>query len=245
MLENGTLEAAQLLPRLDTSVLDEPVPSLLVRLEGVGLPAGLVQRGHQLPPEALAGRVRPHEALQLTDEGCAVTERQPSVHASLDGGQTQLGEAHRLGGGDGKALELGQRLAAPPRQRVIERGARLPCVAGGERRTPSCDEDLEATSVKCVGLDLEPVPSADGPDRPARQGATKVRDVGLERLGRRAGWHVAPQVSDELACRDRLSGSQGQRREYRPLLGTADLDARAVHGHLERPEHPHLHAAEG
>ncbi len=66
--EDLRLESLELGTGLDPELVDEASASILVHLEGLGLPARAIQREHQLPPEGLPQRMVAHERLELTDD---------------------------------------------------------------------------------------------------------------------------------------------------------------------------------
>ena len=61
------LEALQLRAGLDAELLDEARAGVLVDVERFRLPAGAVQREHELAAERLTERVRSHQGLELSD----------------------------------------------------------------------------------------------------------------------------------------------------------------------------------
>ena len=66
--EDRALQLLQLRPGLEAEVAVEQLPALLVRLEGLCLAAGAVQRKHQKPTQPLAMRVLSDQRFQLGDE---------------------------------------------------------------------------------------------------------------------------------------------------------------------------------
>ena len=68
MLEDRALELLQLVSRLDPQPVDECAARVLVGVEGFGLPAGAIERGHQVPAQTLAQRVLGNELLELPDQ---------------------------------------------------------------------------------------------------------------------------------------------------------------------------------
>ena len=65
LAEDRRVHAAQQRARLEAELLDEQLPSLAVDLERLRLPAGAVEREHELRAQPLAQRVRADEALEL------------------------------------------------------------------------------------------------------------------------------------------------------------------------------------
>ena len=68
LAQDRRVHAAQERARLEAELLDEQLPSLAVDLERLRLPAGAVEREHQLRPQPLAQRMRADERLELGDE---------------------------------------------------------------------------------------------------------------------------------------------------------------------------------
>jgi hypothetical protein len=54
--------------RLDSELFDERAPSILVGLESLCLPAGAVEREHELSTWCLPERMLAHDRLELTHE---------------------------------------------------------------------------------------------------------------------------------------------------------------------------------
>src|SRR5262249_10965074 len=91
-----------------------------VRLERLGLPAGAVERQHQLAAQPLAQRAVPNEGLELADELGAGPPLEVGVDPLLESVESQLVQppdlalGERLGGG------VGERRAAPERERLAQ-----------------------------------------------------------------------------------------------------------------------------
>ena len=62
------LEPPQLGTRLDPELIDDQLAPGAHRLERLGLPAGPVQRDHQLAAQLLPQRVLSHQATQIADQ---------------------------------------------------------------------------------------------------------------------------------------------------------------------------------
>src|SRR3954469_18510982 len=104
MIEDGCLELAQLRPWLDPELLDQPLPSLAVRSQRVGLASGAVERNHPQLPQVLAQRVLAAERLQLADHLAVPAFGEVDLDPSFDGDQGELLES-----GAGALGELGER----------------------------------------------------------------------------------------------------------------------------------------
>ena len=80
LVQDRLLELLELTARLEAELVPEHVASLAVGLERIGLPAGSVQRQHQLCMNALPQRVDGHERLQLGHElGVPAAARSASI----------------------------------------------------------------------------------------------------------------------------------------------------------------------
>ena len=123
---------------------------LAVRLERLGLAPAAVERDHQLPPGALAGRLRGHRA---RSSGTSSSWRPWASRASASS-STAPGAALEpapLARGVMVVRELGQRRAAHERERLGERRLGGGRVAGRELRPPGRDQRLEAVRVDAPG----------------------------------------------------------------------------------------------
>ena len=127
LVEHLPFECLQLGAGLDPEALDERLAGGAVRGERVGLPPRPVEREHLLRAEALAVRVLHHERVQLVDQVGVASERQIRVDPILERSQALLLELGPGGGAERRSVELGQRRAAPERERLVQ------CVGGSSR----------------------------------------------------------------------------------------------------------------
>ena len=178
------------------------------------------------------------ERLQLGHELGVPAEGEVGLAAQLERVQPELLEAPRLGLGEGLGDHVGQRRAAPERQRLAQepRGGRRRGVLGlGHER-------LEAAQVEVVAAEPEDVARLLRLDRVRRrERLAQLRDVVLQRVrrvGRRCG---APQLVDQAVDRDDLVGARDQEREERPLPRSADADRTAPVDDLQGSEDAELH----
>ena len=88
--EDLLLELAQRRRRVDTELLDQHRTVLLVPAERIGLPAGPVERGHQLRRNALAKRVLSGDRLEVRDDLARPAARELGFEQQLLGHQPQL-----------------------------------------------------------------------------------------------------------------------------------------------------------
>ena len=174
--EDGALERPQALAWLDPQLLDEPGPGVLIRLKGVGLPVRAVEGEHQLGSQALAVRVLLDQALELTHQLRVAAERQLRLDQQLEARDPQVLEARDLRLRERLVGEVGQRRAAPQRERLLERrdGALRPLV----RELPAglAEQSLEPVGVHVVRLDAQLVAVPVRDDRPVRAGTRGARE---------------------------------------------------------------------
>ena len=111
--ENFGLEALELGAGLDPELVDEAGASVLVHLEGLGLPASAIEREHQLPPERLAQRVLAGERLQLADDIAVTAEVQVSLDPLPVRDQAKFLEPADLGLREIVECKLRERRPAP------------------------------------------------------------------------------------------------------------------------------------
>ena len=124
--EDRPLQPLQGETGLEAELLVEQPACVAVGLERRRLAAGAVQGEHQLSPQALAERLRGDDRLQLGDELAVAAEREVGVDPVLERGEPQLREAGGLGRRERLLRELGERRAAPERERLAECRPRRP-----------------------------------------------------------------------------------------------------------------------
>ena len=130
--EDRLLQLLQPPGRLDPELLDVDAPRVAVGRERFRLPAGAIERQHQLSAQPLAERMLGGEPFELGRELTVPAERELRLDALLDGFEPQLLEPGALGGGEGLVRELGERRVRA-RARA-PRGAWPPLRRGRRRR---------------------------------------------------------------------------------------------------------------
>jgi hypothetical protein len=217
LTEDLQLELLERRPRVDAELLDERAASAPEDLEGIGLPATAVEREHQLAPQTLAKHVLCDQRLELRHQLVMAAERQLGVDAILDRREPQLLEPSDLALRECLALEVGQRLAPPERQRVAQARrplARIVALAGPR------DQRLEPGEVDLVRRRLQQITGRARPDPLGADQLAKARDMPVQRGLRRSRRLLSPQCLDQLGAAHDLLATQEQHREQRPLLGT-------------------------
>ena len=211
----------ELAARLRPELVDEGPPSLHVRLERVRLPTGAVERDDQLAPKALAVRVPGDELLELGHQRCVPADREIGLDPLLERGVPELLEVRR-GVAGGLAGEVGERRAAPERQRLGE-------ALGRNRRLGTVrvvDESHEAVEVELAVVDTQQVPRRSR-DEPLAELLPQAAEVVLKRRkrGRRRG--VAPDALDEPVDGDNAVRVEQEQRQHRPPPRAAESAGRA------------------
>ena len=84
LTEDRPFELLQRWAGLDAELLDEHLSAVPVCLQRLGLPAGSIEREHQLAAQALAQRVLEEQSLQLAHEVEVPTESEIGVDPALE-----------------------------------------------------------------------------------------------------------------------------------------------------------------
>src|SRR3954449_3020400 len=99
--------------------------------------------------------MRRRRRLELRDELVGRTAREVRVDARLEGREPEILQPRDLQLGEALVRELGERCAAPERERLAKRSRD----AGRRRAARRRDEALEALQVELVRGDLDRVPT--------------------------------------------------------------------------------------
>jgi hypothetical protein len=118
--EYGVLQSRQRVAWLEAELLGQTLARPLVDVKRVGSPAASVQRAHQLVGQPLARRRGDHEDLELGHDLCMPTELKVGLDAPLEREPAKLVETADLGLREILERDIGQRRAAPQRQRGRE-----------------------------------------------------------------------------------------------------------------------------
>ena len=183
------------------------------------------------------------ERLQLADERAVPAEREIGVDPVLERGEPELLEPVRLRPRERLVREVGERRAAPERERLAAaaptRSRRLrPRAAAGPRRTAGRTgrrRTARARSAACSRAGA--TPAARASRAPARlERLAQMRDVPLDDVGGRVGRRPAPELVDQAVERHHLVRVQQEQREDCPLLRSPERQGRPVRGDLERAQ---------
>src|SRR5205085_7206732 len=118
--EDRALEILELGTRLDPELLDEQPAAGAVGGERLGLPAGAVERDHELPAELLAQRLLLDERLELGDEPLVPAELELGLDPRLEGAEPELGQPPSRRPRERLAAELRDARPPPERERLGE-----------------------------------------------------------------------------------------------------------------------------
>ncbi len=140
-----------------------------------------------------------------------------------------------------RLLELGERVAAPERERLAEAPRRQVGVARRMRRLSLTPQLLEPDEIDARGVDLDGVAGRACLEDAVGQHLSQLRDVDLHHLLCGVGDGLAPEVVDEAVGSDGPVGVEQQPREQSPLLAARDRDGRRPIAHLEGPQELELH----
>ena len=151
-----------------------------------------------------------------------------ALEPSFHGGQAQLLEPRDLALGEVLEREVGERRAAPERQRLLVAVLR--------------EQLAEAVQVELVRRDAQHVAGRPRLEPAGAEQPPQPRHVAVQR-GHRAGRRrLAPQRVDEPVLGDDLVRAQQQVAEQRALAAALDRERTAVLHHLQRAQDPKLDA---
>ena len=232
LAEDRGVHSAQERARLEPELLDEELAAFAVDLERLRLPARAVEGEHQLRPQPLAQRIGADEPLELGDEVGVLPDRQLRLGALLEEGEAELVEPRDLLLRERLVAEVGQRLAPPQGERLVEE--RRP--AHGLARPRLVDEAPHAGQVELLGPEPNDVARRARLDRIRAERLPQLRDEVLERRHRGRRRLTGPERFDEPVDRDDPPGLEQQQRQERPLLRAAERDRLAAIASLQRTE---------
>jgi hypothetical protein len=224
--------------------VQERLPRALVGLQRLRPAAGPVERQHQLRVQALAGRVLGHQALELGDEFAGAAGLELRLEPELDRRQALLFELEHELADAGLAVEVGERAAAPERERLPQPLGRAACVLARQRLSGVGHELAEACEVDLLGAGAEQVGARAGLDPIRPQRPPQPGDVHLHRVPRGDGRRLGPERVHEALDRDGLVRPQQELREQGPLLGRAERDRFALDERLEGTEEAEVDVSE-
>nr|WP_252444169.1 hypothetical protein [Pseudonocardia humida] len=233
--------------RIEAELAREQPPHRLVGVERIALAPRAVEREHQVRVELFAQRVLRDQRAGRRDHVEVAPQRQQRLQPGLVQLQVELVEPGGLRGGPGVRRHVGERLAAPERERlggVLQRAVGPECGAGAGQRGGRADQLGEAVRVDRGVGDGERVARcpaheqgrALGAERPAQVGdeaVHRVRDVGRRGAG--------PEPVRDDPDRDGGPRLGEQEHQQRARQAGADRDRRSVGAHLQRSQDREVH----
>ena len=181
MLEDRALELLQRPARLQAQLLPQQLARLPVHRQRVSLPAGPIQREHQLPAQPLLQRVGGDQRLDLPDQLTVGSQRQIGLDPVLQRRQPRFLQPCDRSLRERLVRELGKRLSPPQPQRraqpLLSRGPhrRRPAPAAPQRQAPRTGPRRPARARPPAGRPgpasrshQRPAPYADARHTPAR-----------------------------------------------------------------------------
>src|SRR5712691_6647246 len=188
--------------------------------------------------QLLVERMVPGERLQFRQELRVLAEREPGLDERPVSPQAQLLQTLRLLPQPGQAIDVGQRLPPPQRQRVAQ--LLLAGAIGGLDALP--DQLFGGGDIRVYPPRIEQVPRRARHDRvTAAQHLAQVRDVALQSIQLRHGRLVAPDHIGEPVVADDVTALQREYRQDRLATQPADRPERSVDNHVNWPEKPYPH----
>jgi hypothetical protein len=226
--EDRLMQALQLGAWLDAELLDEDSACVLVGLQRLGLTAGTIQRGHELPAQALTERELRHQPAQVADQVTVTAQRQLRFDPLLEGDLAALLEPLHRGLDRRRLGDVGQDGASPQPERRAHQPSGLVGGSLSYRRLCLGEQLLEAVEVQRTRRQLEPVPCRAGHEKvatwrrhvlPGLQRPAKFRHVALDDVARSRRRSFPPELVDQPIRRHHLIGVQEQDRQQRRGLG--------------------------
>jgi hypothetical protein len=138
------------------------------------------------------------------------------------------------------AREVGERRAAPQRQRLAERRRRLLGMSCGELVDAPGGEPLEAAQIQVLLASGDRIATPAGDDRRGPERPAQVGDVPLKRVRGGLGWTLSPELVDEARRRQRLAGMCEEQGEHGPLQRPPEARRLPVDERLDGSQDPVL-----
>ena len=188
--------------------------------------------------EPFPQRLLRHQRGQLTDHFQVPPQGKQSVAPLLARPPPHLVQPCRGPRREGVVTDILQSVAAPERQRLVERPQPLESIELGLHELDGhgrLDQGLEAERIHVVDVHLEGVAARTGHDRldsvtaAGRQGLAKVRDLDLKGVGGVPGLIIAPGQLHQRAGVDHLRGPYRQGSEQERGESRAGSRARPRH----------------
>nr|WP_291414135.1 hypothetical protein [Actinophytocola sp.] len=228
--------------RLDAELVDEDGAQASEGPQRLGLPAAAVEREHEPVPGLLTQRVLVDQVRQLADELGVPAAVEVGVDPGVERGEALLVEPPGLGGDRGGGGHVGDRRAAPQRERLPEQ---LGGLVGALGAVALVRFGAEQGHIGVLGL--QAIPGGDGGEHPAVGVAderAQPQDVSVHLGGGGLGRRLAPQLVHDPVDGDHLVRPDQQGGQQQPDLRRPDAHPAVAVEHLHRPEQPELHRVE-
>lgn len=162
LAQDGRVQIAERLTRLDPELVDEERARLAVGRQGVRLPSRSVKREHELGARPLTERLPADESLDLGNSLPVTSQREDRIEAILQRCQAELLEARSFNRREGHVTDTAERRPAPERESLVEMHERKLAVPFGQETAPLLRLAFEAVEVDLVSTDLEGVAGRPG-----------------------------------------------------------------------------------
>ena len=234
------MQVAQLGAGLHADRLHERRACVPIGLQRLRLPARAIQREHLLRAQSLAQRLIGDQRPQLAEHLAVAARDQVGVDRQLGRLQPQLLQPPDLGARERLISHVGQRAAAPQRERRPCFSVRRPVGMLGRG-----DQPLEPDRIDTIDREPELVAATAREDlrRAPAQQLAQLGHVELHHLGRRRRRALAPQSLTQPIGRHGLVDLQREHRQHGALLWRTERYRPAVKARLDRPEETNVHVA--
>ena len=236
VVEDRALLRAQIRPGLETELFMKEVAQLGIRLERLGLPPRPVEREHEPRAQPFPEWIVHDEGLELRAQLAVPSQREVGRDPLLERLQPKLVQPVGLTLDERFVSKLGERRAAPERERLAEVGRCPLWTPRSELSLAFREQVREPREIELALVDEEPVPARLGQQPVGAEPLAQLGEMLLQRVERRHRRPLDPQLLDQASCRDQLVRMQEQQREESALLSPAERDWTFTIRDLEWPE---------
>jgi hypothetical protein len=236
--EHRTVQCAQLLAWLYTKFVDEQAARVRIDRQRLDLPAGPVERQHQLSAEPLPVRIRIDQRLQIAGDSGLVPEGKVRIDPRFQRSQPKLLQPAEFGGREGLIRELGQRFSPPQTETIVQETDRRSWASFRQGLLARRYLPFEADQIKRPLLDAQEVAMVAPYQRIALavrgQGLAQPRDVHIQAV-LAPGRPLSPDFGQQAGTRNDLVRVQQEDGEDRALFRASQHNRLAVAADLQRP----------